>query len=231
MCFGKKLKRSDLKTFIKNNSTYLFPYLMVVAISVYYLLQFDKLNIHIEINKLVGNPVIDNFFKYFTHVGDGVVAVSIGLVILALNIRNGIYILSTFIVSGLTTSMLKNFMFHDVNRPHFIFGFYFPNTNINYVEGVNMMGLYSFPSGHSTSSFAVFTSLALLSANRYLKFFFFIVAFLSAFSRTYLSQHWLVDITAGSIIGTITAIAFYYIFIQSSKFQTLNRPLFNTNKN
>ena len=75
-----------------------------------------------------------------------------------------------------------------------------------------MVGLNSFPSGHATSAFAVFTCLVLLSNNQFLKFVFFVLALTSAFSRTYLSQHWLVDITFGSIIGTVTATLFYFIF-------------------
>lgn len=231
MCIGKKLKNCNLRVFIKNNWSYLFPYFLAVSIASYFLFLYDKLQIHIQINKLVGNPLVDAFFKYFTHVGDGVVAAMIGLLVLLKNIKQGVFILSTYIVSGLMTSFLKNYIFYDVNRPHFVFGFYFPNTQINYVDGVDMMGLNSFPSGHSTSAFALFTCLALLTKSKPLKFIFLIFAFLAAFSRTYLSQHWLVDITAGSLIGTITSIVFYYVFIETDKMQKLNKPLFKTKIN
>jgi membrane-associated phospholipid phosphatase len=93
-----------------------------------------------------------------------------------------------------------------------------------------MMGLNSFPSGHATSAFAIFTSLALVSNNKFLKIIFFLFAFLSAFSRTYLSQHWLVDITIGSLIGTLFSLVLYFAFYQSNKLQNLNKPLFNFNK-
>jgi membrane-associated phospholipid phosphatase len=39
-----------------------------------------------------------------------------------------------------------------------------------------------------------------------------VLACLTAFSRVYLSQHFIMDIYAGSIIGTLTAIGFYYLF-------------------
>jgi membrane-associated phospholipid phosphatase len=50
---------------------------------------------------------------------------------------------------------------------------------------------------------------------------------MAAFSRTYLSQHWLVDVTFGSLIGTLAAVIFYFIFIDNTKFETLNKPLLN----
>jgi membrane-associated phospholipid phosphatase len=204
-------------------------YIIVLCWAAYYLLQFDKVALHLKINAYVGNPVIDTFFKYFTHIGDGIFAVLLGLAVLISNVRKGIFILCTYIVSGLFTSLLKNYLF-DINRPHFVFDYFVHEAKVKYVEGVDMVGLNSFPSGHATSAFAVFTGLALISNNQFLKFVFFILALTSAFSRTYLSQHWLVDITIGSIIGTIAATFFYFIFMQGSKFQKLDKPLFNLKK-
>lgn len=204
-------------------------YIIVLCWAAYYLLHIDKVALHLKINAYVGNPVIDAFFKYFTHVGDGIFAVLLGLVVLLLNVRKGIFVLSAYIVSGLFTSFLKNYCF-DINRPHFVFDYFVQDATVKYVEGVDMVGLNSFPSGHATSAFAVFTCLALITNNQFLKFVFFMLALTSAFSRTYLSQHWLVDITFGSIIGTITATLFYFIFIQGKKLQKLDKPLFNFKK-
>ncbi|MBA3682376.1 MAG: phosphatase PAP2 family protein [Bacteroidetes bacterium] len=215
-----------MKTFVKNNWLYFFLYILALSVAAYYLLQFDKVSIHLKINKLVGNTAIDTFFKYFTHIGDGVFAIILCLIILIFNIRNGIFVLGSYLLSGITTSILKNYLY-DVNRPHFVFGYFLPDTKVNYIEGVDMMGLNSFPSGHSTSAFAIFTSLALITNNKNLKIIFFIFAFLSAFSRTYLSQHWLVDITIGSIIGTTATLLIYFAFYNTNKLQRLNKPLFN----
>lgn len=195
-------------------------------VSAFYLLQYDKCLIHATVNKMVGNPPIDTFFKYITHLGDGVIAVLICVIVLLLNAKKGIYILLTYVISGLTTNILKTYIF-DVNRPHFVYGFYgylMPQYNIKYVEGVDMHGLNSFPSGHSTTAFAIFISLAIITENKFLKLFFFLLAFLGAFSRMYLSQHWLVDITVGSLIGTGAAIIFYFILMADNRFPKLNKP-------
>ncbi|MDP1800318.1 MAG: phosphatase PAP2 family protein [Bacteroidota bacterium] len=215
-----------MKQFIKNNWSYYLLYLIVLCWTAYYLFQFDKVTLHLKINACVGNPAIDTFFKYFTHVGDGIFAVFLGLIVLIVNIRKGIFVLCTYIVSGLFTSLLKNYCFN-INRPHFVFDYFVHDAKVKYIEGVDMVGLNSFPSGHATSAFAVFTCMALISNNPFLKFIFFILALVSAFSRTYLSQHWLVDITVGSMIGTAAATLFFFIFMHRSRFQKLDKPLFN----
>jgi membrane-associated phospholipid phosphatase len=219
-----------VKIFIKNNLLILIPYIALVLVSIYYLLNYDKVQIHININKLTGNGIVDVFFKYFTHFGDGIVAMIIIAIVLLFNVRSGVFVLLAYASSGLTSSFLKKQVF-DVDRPHFVFHEYLTQYKIHYVEGVEMLGFRSFPSGHSTSAFAVFMSLALITENKLLKFTFFLIALLAAFSRTYLSQHWLVDITAGSILGTLAAIIFYFIFIAPNRLQNLNKPLlsvFNT---
>lgn len=202
------------------------PYLISLVFAAYFLFQYDKVALHTKINTIVGNSTIDTFFKYYTFVGDGIFAVLIGLIVLVINIRNGVFILTSYIISGIITSGLKNYVYDDVNRPHFVFGYFVKHIQLKYIQGVDMVGQNSFPSGHATSAFALFTCLALLTDNKYFKTLFFVLAFGAAFSRTYLSQHWLVDITIGSLIGTFTALLFYAIFM-NAKFSKLNKPLFN----
>ncbi len=216
-----------MRTFLKNNWHFLSLYLLALSISVYYLLNYSKIHIHSTINLLVGDPIIDTFFKYITHIGDGWVAAMIGTIVLILNAKKGIYVICTYVVSGLTTNILKTYIF-DVSRPHFVYGYYghyFSQYKIKYVDGIELLGLNSFPSGHATTAFSIFISLAFVTENKLLKLVFFLLAFLGAFSRTYLSQHWLVDITVGSLIGTIGAIIFYFIFMGQNRLQKLDKPV------
>jgi membrane-associated phospholipid phosphatase len=224
MFIGKKLKNYKLRSFIKNNWPYLLPYLLALVTSLYFLLQYDKVSIHVNVNSIVGNPYIDAFFKYFTHAGDGFVCIIIAVIVLLYNMRNGLFVLLTYAISGTTTNILKRYVY-DVDRPHSVFGYYIPDKKLTFVDGVEMLGFNSFPSGHSTSAFAIFTSLALITENKILKFVYFLCAFLAAFSRTYLSQHWLVDITVGSLIGSMAAILFYLLIIQANNLQKINKPL------
>jgi membrane-associated phospholipid phosphatase len=215
-----------MRAFLKNNLLILIPYLTLVLISVFYVLNYDKVQIHVTINSITGNAIFDVFFKYFTHLGDGITAIVIVAIVFLLNARNGIYLLCVHAVSGLTSNFLKKQVF-DIDRPHFVFQNYLTHYKIHYIDGVEMLGMRSFPSGHSTTAFAVFMSLAFMTKNKFLKFIFFLIAFLAAFSRTYLSQHWLVDVTVGSLIGTLAAFIFYFIFIAPNRLQKLDKPLLN----
>ena len=61
---------------------------------------------------------------------------------------------------------------------------------------------FSFPSGHTLSSFAAATA-SVYSKNKYIYVPAFIYAFLIAFSRLYLQVHFLTDILGGVIIGVV----------------------------
>ena len=69
---------------------------------------------------------------------------------------------------------------------------------------------YSFPSGHSGSSFAAATILSIyFKKGTYL---FFIFAFLIAFSRVYLGVHYFTDIVIGAILGIIIALLVNFVY-------------------
>ncbi|MGL5354116.1 MAG: phosphatase PAP2 family protein, partial [Clostridium sp.] len=62
---------------------------------------------------------------------------------------------------------------------------------------------YSFPSGHTTASFAAAGVLAMNFRNK--SFYIFTVAILIAFSRLYLGVHFPTDIISGIILGLMCA--------------------------
>lgn len=199
-------------------------YFILIIIATYFLLQFDKLDIHVYINKLVGNNFINTFFYYITYLGDGLVAPFLILIILLYNFRLGITSAFTLLISTGVTNLLKFTIYDDVKRPWYIFQ-WISNKKITYVPNLDMHLFNSFPSGHSTQVFAIFMCLSFFSKNYFLKIIFFLIALLAAFSRTYLSQHWLVDITVGSIIGFVFATLFYYFIIEKNKLLKLNRGI------
>lgn len=226
MFIGTKPKNCNLKSFLKDNALFYLVYLLVVLVVSYYLLNFDKVTIHHTINQLVGVKWVDSFYKYFTHVGDGITAVIIGVILLYYNIRNGLFVLLSYALAGGTAAIIKNSI--NYARPHHTFVYYQKHIKLNLIDGVEVLGENSFPSGHTTTAFALFTALALIVKNQFLKLLFLILALNAAYSRMHLSQHWLVDVTAGSIIGVVYATLLYFIFYCNQKvISKFDHPVLN----
>ncbi len=213
-----------MKKFLMHNGIYISLYLVMLLFCGYFLWHYGKVQIHQTINAKVGNIAIDTFFKYITHIGDGLFAVMIIVLLLFINVRKALYVLLSFALASGLTQILKNFVFIDVWRPQFVFQFY-ARAPLNLIEGVDLNIGDSFPSGHSTGAFALFIALLLLSKNHFIKMTCFILACLAAYSRTHLSQHWLIDIYVGSIIGFSFALFFYVIFYSKKYTEHLDKSI------
>ena len=200
-----------MKTFLKQNFIFILTYGILLLSVMVVLLQNGKVQIHKSINTLVGNPFLDVFFKYITHLGDGLFAIVIVLIGLFFNVKKSIYVLITYVSASLISTIIKNYIYLDTCRPSFAFQ-YFVREPLQLISGVEMNTFHSFPSGHSTTAFAVFMCFLFMSQKIGYKFCWFILALLAAFSRTYLSQHWLVDIYFGSLIGFSFSVFFYFMF-------------------
>ncbi|MFN8353782.1 MAG: phosphatase PAP2 family protein [Spirosomataceae bacterium] len=160
----------------------------------------------------------DVFFKYMTELGDGWFAcvVIVGLFFYAKPLA-GIAGVS-FLSSALVAQALKRVFFDEVVRP----SKYFEGQWSDYhrVTGVELLSDNSFPSGHTTSAFAVFCLLALVLPNKRWGGFLLIMACLVGYSRMYLFQHFMIDVYAGSVIGTSTAVVVFLYFRRQGR--TLN---------
>lgn len=196
-----------------------------MAVISFFLLNYDKVKIHVYMNQVVGNKLIDNFFYYITYLGDGAIAPLILLLVFFYNVRLGICATISFLTAALITNSIKYFVYDDIMRPWFVFQYYVDTVKMNYVDTKDLHIHNSLPSGHATQVFAIFMCLALFAKNRLNKFLFLAIALVGAFSRVYLSQHWLVDITVGSLIGTITAFILFYFTDSKNKLEKFNRPL------
>ncbi|MGZ3921478.1 MAG: phosphatase PAP2 family protein, partial [Bacteroidia bacterium] len=198
-----------MKHFFKNNWYILLLYFACIAVSLGFLLSYGKVQIHVYINQLVGNPILDNFFYFITYLGDGAVMPILLIFVLIYNIRLGIYTTISFTFAAIVTNFLKYQFFNNVDRPFHVFKWTI-HQPLKFVDVGDIHIHNSFPSGHATQAFAIFMCLSFFSKRPEIKILFLVVALAAAFSRVHLSQHWLVDITAGSLIGTLSSIIFYY---------------------
>ncbi len=213
-----------MKLFFKHNGVYLFIYVVVLAVLAYVLLTNGKVQIHRVMNGWVGNRFLDVFFQYITYLGDGLLAFFIALVFLFINMRVSVYIILSYLCAALVSYILKHVVYEEIFRPHSTFE-YFLHEKLKEVQGVDVASFHSFPSGHALSAFALFFCLLFVTKQQRFKLLFFVLAFIASFSRVYLSQHWLIDVYAGSVIGVCFSLFFYAVFYRRPYFQKLNTTL------
>lgn len=154
------------------------------------------------------NEILDAFFYRYTFLGDGLFAVLLSVVLFFFvkTQRLSIKLLVSFIVSGLLAQLFKNLFQHP--RPS---AFFTPEQYPYFFNGVSINNYVSFPSGHTTTAFAITFILASYTKNKMLQILLLILAILAGYSRIYLAQHFLEDVLAGAILGSsISAICLFY---------------------
>lgn len=168
------------------------------------ILFFIKDNMH--------GPIMDKVMVISTHLGDGGmiwIIIALALMINKKYRKIGVMALAALILS---TILGEGILKHGVHRIR-------PSEDINAINLLITKPLsYSFPSGHTASSFAVAGVLA-----KYLKKYavgFFALASLIAFSRLYLYVHYPTDVLAGIVLGVICSGIINYLCKKSNYYYT-----------
>ncbi len=148
----------------------------------------------------------DILFTIYTYFGDGLFVIAVFIAYCCMQQwNNARAILGTYIFSGVICCMLKN-LFH-AGRPASIFH---GDRTFHVVSWLPVAYINSFPSGHTTSAFAMSATIAIVSKNKSFGIITFVFAALTAYSRVYLGQHFVIDVWFGSMLGTVTA-CFYLL--------------------
>jgi membrane-associated phospholipid phosphatase len=169
----------------------------------------------------------DNFFYWATYFGDGFFAAFVLLsIVLFVNIRKGLLITGILLTVSTVTQILKLFVFPRADRP---LAFFKDTIELHFVPGLEIHSSNSFPSGHTTQAFCMFFLLSFFVKNKSLQYLFFVVACVAAISRVYLLQHFLMDIYAGAIIGTLGSLLCLQFANQKNLLSNpaLDKPLIN----
>lgn len=157
------------------------------------------------------HPFFDAFFSLITHLGDGVIPVIfLGFIIFNKYCYLALLTFATIIHLGLV-HLGKKWLFHGMPRP----AEFFKDIPFYNVPGVELHHWGSFPSGHSTTAFMLASFLFLIVPKRSkVHTLIMMLAFLVAFSRVYLMQHFLVDIWAGALLGISSSLVSYYLVLK-----------------
>ncbi|MEE0420385.1 MAG: phosphatase PAP2 family protein [Lachnospiraceae bacterium] len=164
----------------------------------------------LELLAKIRTPFLDAFFQFCTYLGQDIpVLVVICILFWCVNKKLGYQIGLTFFASGLLLQNLK--ITFRVERPWVL------NPEFQAVESAIPAATgYSFPSGHTQTATALYSSLALYTKKKSLKILLFLLFPLVGFSRMYLGCHTPKDVLTA--IGITLAVSIpVYLFSKKLK--------------
>ena len=209
---------------IRSVCFYIFPYLVLLMAILGLLYVYPKPELHMMANSYHSN-LLDSFFKYYSVLAEWPLYILALLPLLWKKKKMTIYFAMCELLGGAVLQILKHTFSFD--RPVVVFENY-PDFVLPLVQGVEMHHSNSFPSGHASTFFMFSTCLVIILAYHYSRnaklhsigswilfdtmlLLLLILAALGAYSRVYLSQHFLSDVCVGSIIGFTTPFLMFYL--------------------
>ena len=198
---------------LKSEKYFLIPFVAVWTFGLVLWAITDKIGFHLVLNAF-HTPMLDTFFKYFTYVGAWVPCAVAVVLLIFRKWKIASVILVGQLVATLITTPLKHII--RAKRPSAILS----DLGINFpvVEGVDLHSTLSFPSGHTSAAFAFCFAVALFCPRWWQKLLCLFVAVLCGYSRIYLSQHFLEDVLAGSMVGVVSILV---LILLSKKLRVL----------
>lgn len=191
----------DLSSLYKNNRNFFLAFFVFALVSISLLIAYTKADGFYLLNFYHSNS-LTWFFIYITYLGDGLFCVAIGILLFLFNKRFlGLMVLASYALSGLIAQVLKYFILEP--RPAVLL----KDSSYGYfIDDVTLHNLHAFPSGHTSSAFALAAVVAFALSNKAWSLLLLLSAILVGYSRIYLAQHFLDDVLAGAIIGVVSAV-------------------------
>ena len=199
----------NLSSLFKQNRYFFISYLVVFFFGVFVLLAYSQADGFILLNPFHSQS-LNYFFIPLTYLGDGIFSIVIALLLFFRKRKPlAVMIVSSFLLSGIIAQIIKKLVV--APRPAVFFEYsHYPN----FIEGVTLYNLHSFPSGHATSIFALAVTLAFFLKNKSYSLLLLLMAISVGYSRIYLGQHFMEDVLSGSVIGITSAIFCQIFFLK-----------------
>ncbi|MEZ0540442.1 phosphatase PAP2 family protein [Fibrella arboris] len=198
-----------LSALFRTNRVFFITYLLLIVTVGTLMLLYTKEQLIRFVNEQ-NTPLGDQLFPYLTYLGDGGFVIVIGVLVLVVHRHAGWLVLASFAVSGLISLFLKLVVFPERLRPVR----YFEHSNWAYhlIKDLHINEYNSFPSGHTTSAFALFSMLVFLWRRKGWGWLGTLLAAIAGYSRVYLFQHFVEDAFAGALLGTLTTVGLVYYY-------------------
>lgn len=208
-----------LKSVYKENESFFLGYFFLLLIAGIILIVDTK-----EAGFIILNPYhtrfLDFVFEGVTLLGDGLFAVAFCVVLLFVKKRYlSFMVFLSFATSGILTQVIKDFV--SEARP----ALFLQKTQYPYfIDHVTLHNFHSFPSGHATSAFALVSIIAFAVKDKEYAIPLLGLGALVGYSRVYLGQHFLLDVTVGSFIGILFSIICWISFQSFYEDLKKNKP-------
>jgi membrane-associated phospholipid phosphatase len=186
-----------------------FLFYLIIAILILLLIGNKEFS---QLVNAFSSPILDKFFYFITYLGDGVFAALFIVFLFLLRLNLGFVSLFSILIPGLTTQVLKRFCFPSIPRPSVVFNNFIESENWHLIDGVDLHSYFSFPSGHTTTIFSICCLSIILIKNKFYHLPILFLGILTGFSRIHLSQHFLIDVFVGSIVGCLGTLLVYGAF-------------------
>ena len=224
-----------MKELLRNNLVFIGLSLILLAVLGLALLLIPTGELHLLLNNS-HTHTRDIFYMYYTQVAEWFPYLLCVLLLLFGRIGDGLFATACMALSALSTQILK----HIINAPRPVtwFANNMPDVQLPLVDGVTMNHWYSFPSGHTTSFFALAFAASILltktpmmakqhrTTGLLLQAALFVLAALGGYSRIYLSQHFALDVFAGMVVGLGISLLCYVVFYRYKDQKWFNFRLF-----
>lgn len=197
---------------ILQNRFFYFPFFifLIAGCIILFTIGFSDFQLFIHRNT---TPDLRIIFNYITKLAEGFILLSLIIFFLFTNLKNLVIFAVSWLATTVSVQFLKKIIFSNSLRPA---AFFESHPAFQKFDEITYHYHHSFPSGHSADVFCCLTLLALTLKNKNLGFVLFAIAALVAFSRVYLSQHFIQDILVGSVLGVTFSSIIYLKFIKIS---------------
>jgi len=213
------------RIFIRTVCVYVIPYCVLLMAILGLMYMYPKPELHMLLNSH-HTSIQDTFFKYYSLLAEWPLYALALLPLLWKKIKITLFFAMCELTGGATLQIMKHIISTD--RPVSVFENY-NHLVLPLVQGVEMYHGNSFPSGHASTFFMFCTCCTILLAYYYSRkktsrnlwtqilfstslLLLLVFAATGAYSRVYLSQHFLSDVCVGSIIGFTTPFLMFYFF-------------------